>query len=75
MREGISRYLPGANGKMLKAVACMFSNSPDTRFIMDLHPRHPQVSWGHAYECFLVEGSSLNIHVISAIRSYTRNAA
>lgn len=45
LREGIERYLPGANGNMLKAVACMFTNTPDTRFIIDLHPHHPQVTF------------------------------
>ena len=43
LREGLARYLPKANGRMLKAVACMFTNSPDTRFVIDLHPNHPQV--------------------------------
>ena len=45
LRDGISRYLPGANGRMLKAVACMFTNSPDSRFIIDEHPLHHQVTY------------------------------
>lgn len=45
LRDGVSRYLPGANGRMLKAVACMFTNSPDSRFIIDKHPLHHQVTY------------------------------
>ncbi|CAL5221259.1 g3417 [Coccomyxa viridis] len=64
LRDGISRYLPEANGRMLKAVACMFTNSPDSRFIIDKHPLHHQVVLcsacsGHGYKFASVVGEIL----------------
>jgi len=41
--------------------ACMFTNSPDRHFIIDLHPQYPQVSFaggfsGHGYKFASVIG-------------------
>ena len=43
LREAVAKFFPTANGRLLKAAACMFTNTTDHHFIMDLHPRHPQV--------------------------------
>lgn len=44
LRAAIRKYFPKANGKLCKAVACMFTNTSDKRFIVDFHPQHPQAS-------------------------------
>jgi sarcosine oxidase len=44
LRAGIRRYFPGADGETLATKTCMFTNSPDEHFILDLHPQWPQVS-------------------------------
>ena len=35
---------------LLREGVCMFTNTPDGHFILDVHPRHPQVGgmWGDA---------------------------
>lgn len=36
-------WFPAANGELLSGAACMFTNTPDTHFILDKHPAHEQV--------------------------------
>jgi hypothetical protein len=43
LRESLRRFFPEANGRLLSAKVCMFTNTPDEHFIIDFHPRHPQV--------------------------------
>lgn len=44
LRAGLSRWFPAAaGGRMLAASTCMFTNTPDGHFVIDAHPRHPQV--------------------------------
>jgi sarcosine oxidase len=44
LRAGIRRYFPDADGPTLDMTTCLFTNSPDEHFILDLHPRYPQVA-------------------------------
>ena len=44
LREGIAAYFPDANGPMLAMKVCLFTNSPDEHFILDVHPEHPEVA-------------------------------
>ena len=37
LREGIEAYFPQANGAVRRMAACMFTNTPDTDFILDRH--------------------------------------
>ncbi|HXA51825.1 MAG TPA: N-methyl-L-tryptophan oxidase [Candidatus Acidoferrum sp.] len=55
LRRGIARYFPDANGPTLAMKTCLFTNSPDEHFILDLHPEFPQVSMaagfsGHGFK-------------------------
>ena len=34
--------MPDANGAQLAAEVCMFTNTPDTHFLIDFHPVHSQ---------------------------------
>ena len=61
LRQFVERYFPGAAGPALSLKACMFTNSPDGHFIIDLHPGHPQVSLaagfsGHGFKFASVVG-------------------
>jgi sarcosine oxidase len=38
--------MPGASGTVLKTLTCMYTNTPDEHFILDLHPQHHQVVFG-----------------------------
>jgi sarcosine oxidase len=61
LRAAVRRYFPDADGPTLAMKTCMFSNSPDEHFVLDLHPDHPQVSVaagfsGHGYKFASVIG-------------------
>jgi sarcosine oxidase len=61
LRNFASRYFPQGAGPTMSLVACMFTNSPDNHFIIDLHPEYPQVSFatgfsGHGYKFASVIG-------------------
>ncbi len=51
LREGLQHYMPSANGRLLKHAVCMFTNTSDGHFIIDTHPRHPQVGRTSACTC------------------------
>lgn len=37
-------HLDGADGPLLSSVVCLYTNSPDSHFIIDRHPREPGVT-------------------------------
>lgn len=43
LRAAVDRYFPGASGPVLSLKTCMFTNSPDEHFIVDVHPELDQV--------------------------------
>lgn len=64
LRDFASRYFPQGAGPTMMLKACMFTNSPDKHFIIDLHPEYPQVSFaagfsGHGYKFASVIGEIL----------------
>jgi sarcosine oxidase len=61
LREFTERYFPDAAGPTMTLAACMFTNTPDKHFIIDLHPDYPQVSFaspcsGHGFKFASVIG-------------------
>ena len=61
LRDFTSRYFPLAAGPVLSLKTCMFTNSPDEHFILDVHPEYPQVSLaagfsGHGFKFASVIG-------------------
>ncbi len=43
-----ARYFPEGFGPTMALKTCMFTNSPDHHFVVDLHPEYPQVSFASA---------------------------
>jgi glycine/D-amino acid oxidase-like deaminating enzyme len=43
LQAAVAAYMPGAAGPVLDFAACMFVMTPDGHFVIDQHPRHPQV--------------------------------
>ncbi len=43
MRDLVRRFLPDANGPVKQAVACLYTNTADGHFLLDVHPEHPNV--------------------------------
>lgn len=44
LRAGLSRYFPDADGPVMSFRTCMFTNTVDKHFVLDLLPGLPQVS-------------------------------
>lgn len=42
-QDFIDRYMPAANGDLLASTSCMYAMTPDTHFVVDFHPQHPNV--------------------------------
>jgi sarcosine oxidase len=43
LRHFTARYFPDAVGPTMSLKTCLFTNTPDEHFILDLHPQWPQV--------------------------------
>ena len=61
LRSFAARYFPGGSGPSLMTKTCLFTNSPDEHFILDLHPEHAEVAIaagfsGHGYKFCSVVG-------------------
>lgn len=61
LRQFVARYFPDGAGATLMLKTCLFTNSPDEHFILDLHPEHPRVALaagfsGHGYKFCSVVG-------------------
>jgi sarcosine oxidase len=61
LRGFAERYFPDGCGPTMDLQACMFTNTPDKHFVMDLHPDYPQVSLaspcsGHGFKFASVVG-------------------
>ena len=61
LRDLTGRYFPDACGPTMSLKSCLFTNTPDRHFIIDLHPTYPQVSFaagfsGHGYKFASVIG-------------------
>jgi sarcosine oxidase len=61
LRAFVRRYFPDGAGPTVMLKVCLFTNSPDHHFILDLHPDHPEVAFaagfsGHGYKFCSVVG-------------------
>jgi len=45
-RAVLDRFLPRVAGAHLRSATCLYTNTPDGHFLVDRHPRHPQVVLG-----------------------------
>jgi sarcosine oxidase len=64
LREAAAKYFPKANGTLMTLKTCMFTNTPDGHFIIDVVPGNPQVSVaagfsGHGFKFASVVGEIL----------------
>jgi len=61
LRAAICKYFPDADGPIIAMKTCLFSNTQDEHFILDLHPDYPEVSIaagfsGHGFKFCSVVG-------------------
>ncbi|HEV8253352.1 MAG TPA: N-methyl-L-tryptophan oxidase [Vicinamibacteria bacterium] len=64
MRRLVERYMPAAAGRLREARVCLYTNTPDHHFVIDVHPDHPQVivaspCSGHGFKFASVVGEIL----------------
>ncbi len=64
LREMLGRFIPEANGPLLEASVCMYTNTPDAHFVVDHHPEHANVTIatgfsGHGFKFASVIGEAL----------------
>ena len=64
VRAFLDAYLPGSVGPVTKAQVCLYTLTPDKHFVIDAHPRHPQVAVacgfsGHGFKFASVVGEVL----------------
>jgi sarcosine oxidase len=64
IRSAIKFRIPALNGEVSRATTCMYTMTRDQHFIIDIHPRHPQVSIaagfsGHGFKFSSVVGEIL----------------
>ncbi|MCH7606346.1 MAG: N-methyl-L-tryptophan oxidase [Chloroflexi bacterium] len=75
LRDFTRRYFPLADGPILALKTCMFTNSPDGHFLIDVHPQFPQVSFaagfsGHGFKFCSVVGEIMTDLVQSGETSH-----
>lgn len=63
-RRTLKRYIPDADGPLLSMAICMYTNSPDSHFIIDRHPKHERAIIacgfsGHGFKFASVVGEVL----------------
>lgn len=46
MRRCVSEHIPGLSGPLVHATTCMYTCTPDGHFLIDRHPRHPNIVIG-----------------------------
>jgi sarcosine oxidase len=64
VRRMLTQHMPEADGPLLSMRICMYTNSPDAHFIIDHHPRHPNVTLacgfsGHGFKFASALGEAL----------------
>lgn len=64
MRERVGRLLPALPGRLLTAVTCMYSTTPDEHFVVARHPDHTRLTIacgfsGHGFKFVPVMGEVL----------------
>jgi sarcosine oxidase len=64
MREVLRRFLPAADGPLRLTAVCLYTNTPNEHFLIDRHPRLPQVLMaspcsGHGFKFSAAIGETL----------------
>jgi len=64
VEQFLDRHLPGVSRTLRKHVVCLYTMSPDSHFVIDRHPQHPQVAFvaglsGHGFKFASVLGEIL----------------
>lgn len=71
----IAKHLPGLSARCVKAVPCLYTVTPDSKFIIDTHPEHPQIiiaspCSGHGFKHSAAIGEALSELAIDGKSQY-----
>ncbi len=61
----VAKHLPGLSKKCIKAISCLYTVTPDSKFIIDTHPKHQQIiiaspCSGHGFKHSAAIGEALS---------------
>ena len=64
LRQTLCQLLPDADGPLLRAQTCFYTNTPDKDYLIDRHPAHPNVVFasacsGHGFKTSPAIGEAL----------------
>ena len=59
LRSAVERYFPKANGTTMPLKTCMFTNTPDEHFIVDLLPANSQVAVSEGFSGHCIKFASV----------------
>ena len=63
--NNFAKHLPGLSNKCVKAVSCLYTVTPDYKFVIDFHPEYPQIiiaspCSGHGFKHSAAIGEALS---------------
>ncbi|WHY91535.1 N-methyl-L-tryptophan oxidase [Neobacillus cucumis] len=67
MRTFLEKYMPGANGPLVKGRTCFYTLTPDEDFILDKHPEYPHLFIAAGFSGHGFKFSSVIGEVISQV--------
>ena len=75
VRTLIARCVPDAGGALRGAAVCLYTNTPDSHFVVDQHLRHPAVlivsaCSGHGFKFAPVVGEIVSDWVVDGVRRF-----
>lgn len=75
LRQVLDTYLPGASGPVNRTLTCMYTNTPDTHFVLDHHPAMPNVVVGcgfsgHGFKFASAIGETLAALALDGVSSF-----
>ena len=75
IRAVLGRLIPGANGRLRDSAVCLYSNAPDSHFVLDFHPGHANVliaspCSGHGFKFASTLGETMTDLLLGAPRRF-----
>lgn len=75
VRDLMKEFLPDANGALRSTTVCLYTNTPDQDFILDVHPEHPAVfiaspCSGHGFKFSIAIGELIADDLMGDVRRF-----
>ena len=78
-KKYITKHLPGVSDKCIKAVSCLYTVTPDSKFVIDTHPEYSQIiiaspCSGHGFKHSAAIGEALSELAVTGESQFDLNA-